>query len=254
MSRTLWALGKTSLGDTGSNATEWNVTVNNNPAVLASDTDDLEYHEALVKELQDGLPGKRHTNTRIFAGMLVAAGASLIAAFVLSIDAVTLAANPTAVLGCDVNAILSCGTVGTSWQASAFGFPNAFLGLIFETMAITLALVGLSGVKLPRWLAVTEQAIYVFALGFASWLFYQSMFVIGALCPWCLVITYFTMFVFLTLLHYNIKEDNIWRHGKARQRARAFIRNDGDLYVGLGWVVLVTALIAIKYGPAILGL
>ena len=26
----------------------------------------------------------------------------------------------------------------------------------------------------------------------------------------------------------------------------------GDLYVGIGWVVLVTALIIIKYGPAII--
>lgn len=226
----------------------------NLPPGLAQETDDLEDHEQILKELQDSLPGKRHTNTRIFMVMLVAATASLIAAFTLSVDAITLAANPTGALGCDVNAILSCGTVGTSWQASAFGFPNAFLGLIFESMAITMALMGLSGVKLPRWLAVAEQLIYLFALGFAIWLFYQSMFVIGALCPWCLVITYFTMFVFLSLLHYNIREDNIWRSPKGRARARAFVRADGDLYVGIAWVFLVTALILIKYGPAVIGL
>lgn len=224
------------------------------PRVFEQDTVDEEDHEQILKDLQDGLPGQRHSNRRIFTVMLVAAVASLIAAFTLSVDAITLAANPTGALACDVNAILSCGTVGTSWQASAFGFPNAFLGLIFESMAITMALMGLSGVKLPCWLAVFEQVIYLFATVFAGWLFYQSMFVIGALCPWCLIITYFTMFVFLSLLHYNIKEDNIWRSTKARARARAFIRADGDLYLGVAWVFLVTALILINYGPAVIGL
>lgn len=230
----------------------WNAYVNK--AERSTEQDEFEQHVALINELADGLPGKRHTNVRIFGTMLVAAVISLVAAFVLSIDAVALAANPTADLACDVNAILSCGTVGLSWQATAFGFHNAFLGLIFESMVITMALIGISGVKLPRWLAVTEQVIYVFALAFAVWLFYQSMFNIGALCPWCLAITYFTMIVFLTLLHYNIREDNIWRTGKGRARARAFIRNDGDLYVGIAWFVLVTAAIVLKYGPAIIGL
>lgn len=248
------ALNKPTLEESSTRVgtSRWNSDVNK--AERSTEQDELARHEALIKELEDGLPGKRHSNTRIFGTMLVAATISLIAAFVLSIDAVALAANPTADLACDVNAILSCGTVGTSWQATAFGFHNAFLGLIFESMVITMALIGISGVKIPRWLAVAEQIIYIFALVFAIWLFYQSMFSIGALCPWCLAITYFTMIVFLSLLHYNIREDNIWRTGKGRARARAFIRNDGDLYVGIGWFVLVTAAILMKYGPAVLGL
>ncbi len=224
--------------------------------VVRSQTDeqfqDLGELEEEVAELEYGLVAKRHSDKRIFVVMLIAAVASLVAAFVLSVDAIKLAADPSISLSCDFNAVLSCGTVGTSWQASAFGFPNAFLGLMFEPMVITMALMGLSGVRLPRWLAVTEQVIYLFAFGFAVWLFYQSMFVIGALCPWCLVITYATAFVFLSLLHYNIKYNNFCGPGKTQDALRKFIRNDGDLYVGIGWVVLVTALIIIKYGPAII--
>ena len=128
------------------------------PRVFEQDTDDYEDdyedHEQILKDLQDGLPGKRHSNTRIFSVMLVAALASLVAAFTLSVDAITLAANPTQALGCDVNAILSCGTVGTSWQAAAFGFPNAFMGMIFSSAVIATALMGLSGIKIPRWFAL----------------------------------------------------------------------------------------------------
>lgn len=195
------------------------------------------------------LYGRRHSSRRIFTKMLIAATLSLIAAFVLAVDAMKLAADPTLALSCDFNAVLSCGTVALSWQAEVFGFPNVFLGLIFEPMAITMALVGLSGVKIPRWLALAEQVIYGFALIFALWLFSQSMFVIGALCPWCMLITYSTAFIFLSMLHYNIRERNIWRSGRGAQRAYSFIAKDIDLYVGIGYVAVITLMVIVKYGP-----
>lgn len=210
-----------------------------------------ELTEQELQEMELALTAPRHSNKRIFGAMLVAALISLLAAFVLAVDAIALAANPNQALSCDINAVLSCGTVALSWQAEAFGFPNVFLGLMFEPMVITMALIGLSGVKLPRWLALVEQVIYGFATLFAIWLFYQSMFVIGAMCPWCLCITYVTPLVFLTLLHYNIREDNIWRSGKGRARARKFVRNHYDLYVFIGWIVVITAALVIKYGPAL---
>lgn len=202
-----------------------------------------------LRELELKLDAPRHSNRRIFGTMLVAALISLLAAFVLAVDAIKLAENPSTALSCNINAILNCGTVALSWQASAFGFPNVFLGLMFEPMVITMAFIGISGMKLPRWLALTEQVIYGFATLFAIWLFAQSMFVIGAMCPWCLSITYMTPLIFLTLLHYNIREDNIWRSGVARERARKFVRNHYDLYAFVGWVVLITAMLVVKYGP-----
>jgi len=208
--------------------------------------------EEELYELEFGLTAKRHSNKRIFTPMLIAALISLLAAFVLAIDAIKLAEDPGVALSCNFNAVFSCGTVALSWQATVFGFPNVFLGLMFEPMVITMALLGLSGVRLPRWFAITEQFIYLFATCFAIWLFTQSMFVIGAMCPWCLTITYVTPLIFMSLLHYNIREDNIWRSGRARERARTFVRKHYDLYVFIGWVVLVTAALLIKYGPELI--
>ncbi|ASE07851.2 vitamin K epoxide reductase [Jonesia denitrificans] len=195
------------------------------------------------------LYGRRHSNQRIFTKMLIAALLSLVAAFVLAVEALHLAEDPTASLACDVNAVLSCGTVAQSWQAEAFGFPNVFLGLMFESAAIMMALIGLSGVRIPRWLAIAEQVIYTFALLFALWLFSQSMWVIGALCPWCMLITYSTGFIFLSMLHYNIRERNLWRSGRGAKIAHAFVQRDIDLYVGIGYVALITVLVVAKYGP-----
>ena len=208
---------------------------------------DLMTDEELEQAAQ-AMPGFRHSTQWIFATMLFSATLSLIAAFVLSYDAVKLAADPTTALSCDVNAVISCGTVGLSWQASLFGFPNAFLGLITEPVVITIAVAGLAGVRFPRWFMVTAQAIYLLGLIFAVWLFSQSMWVIGALCPWCLLVTISTSLVFLTLLHYNVRENNLYLPPAAQARVRGWFRKDYDLYAGIAWVALLLVLIVTEHG------
>ena len=92
--------------------------------------------------------------------MLLWSAASLVASFVLAVEAVTLAGDPDAVFNCDINAVISCGTVASSWQASVFGFPNAFLGLVTEPVVITVAVAGLAGIRFPRWFMLTAQTVY----------------------------------------------------------------------------------------------
>mgnify|MGYP003347351134 CR=1 FL=1 len=54
-----------------------------------------------------------------------------------------------------------------SWQAQVLGFPNAFLGLIFEPIVITIAVAALGRVRFPRWFMVGAQVMYLIAIGFA---------------------------------------------------------------------------------------
>jgi uncharacterized membrane protein len=199
------------------------------------------------------MPGLRHSRRWIFGTMLFSAVCSLIAAFVLSIDALELAADPGADLACNINAVLNCGAVGISPQASLFGFPNAFLGMITEPVVITIAVAALAGIRFPRWFMFTAQVVYAFGLAFALWLFSQSMWVIGALCPWCLLITISTSLVFLTLLHFNVRENNLYLPAGAQARLTAWVRKDYDLYAGILWVALILGLIVTKYGERLLG-
>lgn len=222
--------------------------------LLSGDIDDLTDEELSDERLAaaaEAMVGFRHSNRWIFGTMLFSATLSLIAAFVLSYDAIELAANPTAQLSCDINAVLSCGKVALSWQASLFGFPNAFLGMITEPVVITIAVAGLAGVKFPRWFMFAAQVVYAFGLAFALWLFSQSMWVIGALCPWCMLITVSTTLVFLTLLHYNIREGNLYLPPAAQRRARAWVREDYDLYAGIAFVVLLAVLVFVKHGAVL---
>lgn len=194
---------------------------------------------------------KLRDNRWIFASMLVGALLSLLASFVLSVEAVELAKNPDADLSCSVNVVLNCATVAKHASAEMWGFPNSFLGLIAEPIVITVAIAGLAGIKFPRRFMFAAQIGYTLGFIFAYYLFYTSMFVIQALCPWCLLVTITTTFVFFAITRYNIREGNLYLPKKAQKAARAFVEKDYDkLVLGIIIAVLIAA-IFLKYGGSL---
>lgn len=194
----------------------------------------------------------RHANAWIFSTMLISSCLSLIASFVLSVEAITLAANPDADLSCDISAVISCGTVGTSWQSHLFGFPNAFLGLVAEPVVITVAVASLGGVRFPRGFMFAAQIVYTLGLIFAYWLFYESMFHIGALCPWCLLVTVSTTLVFATLTHINIRDANLFLPARTQTALATAVRINLDLMAVVIWMLALTLMILVKYGEPLL--
>ncbi len=154
--------------------------------------------------------------TGAFLEMLVSSIIGLWASLVLSYDAVKLAEDPLTELSCNISSTISCATVGLSWQANLLGFPNAFLGLIAEPVVITIAIAALGGVRFPRWFMLSAQVVYSIGLLFAYWLFLQAYFVIGALCPWCMLITITTTIVFTSMTRINILEGNFGPGTKRR--------------------------------------
>ncbi len=191
-----------------------------------------------------------HTPVRhkwTYVEMLVSSLLSLTASLVLSIDAWKLAANPNTSLSCNISATLNCGKVALAWQSTLLGWSNAFLGLMAEPVVITLAIAALGGSRFRRGFLLTAQGIYVIGLGFAYWLFYQSYFHIGALCPWCLLVTFTTTTVFMTMTRINILDNNFRlpprRHAKL---SRALALNADTATVLIIWAVLA-ALILFHY-------
>ena len=195
----------------------------------------------------------RQSRRWIFGTMLLSALISLTASFVLSVDAIALARDPAATLACNINSVISCGAVGLSWQASLLGFPNAFLGLIAEPVVITIAVASLGGARFPRWFMMSAQVVYTIGVLFAYWLFQQSMMVIHALCPWCLLVTLSTTLVFSTLTHFNIREGNLWMPKRIERSVREFVDADNDLFIVAAVLIVLVALILLKYGAAVFG-
>jgi len=178
--------------------------------------------------------------------MLIGSLIGLVASFVLAVDALILAADPNAIFSCDINTKISCGTVGTSWQANLLGFPNAYLGLISEPVVITVAIAALGGVVFPRWFMVIAQAFYSIGFAFAYWLFFQSYFVIGALCPWCLTITVTTTLVFFSITRVNILDGNL-RFGRATPKVQSLVKGWIDVYVMIIILAVFAAMILVRY-------
>ena len=212
----------------------------------ASDDTDVE----LVDERPQGF---FHSRKWLFGEMLFGAIASLYAAFVLSIEAVNLAKDPNLSLSCDFGAVFSCSKVALTWQASLFGFPNAFLGIAAESVVITVAVLGLAGMRFPRWFMIAAQTIYLFGFVFAYWLFYESVFHIGALCIYCLTVQLATTIVFFSMLHLNILDNNLAWPPRLQKFAMSVVRSGGLGFLLAAWLIATIAIIAFKYGASIIG-
>ena len=128
--------------------------------------------------------------------LLVTGLVGFAAAFVLTVEKFWLLTNPFYVPSCTVNATVSCGPVMTSPQAELFGFPNPLLGIAgFAVVAATGAAL-LAGGRLASWYWSGLQVGVSLAVVFVAWLVSQSLFVIGALCPYCMVVWAVTLTVF----------------------------------------------------------
>ena len=189
---------------------------------------------------------------KTYWAMLVSSSLSLIASLVLSYDAIKLAEAPNSKFACDINAVVSCGKVAKSWQSSLLGFPNSFLGLMLEPVIITVAIAGLGLVAFPRLFMRVAHIGYGLGLVFALWLLSQSLFVIHALCPWCLLVTISTVTVFSTITRIALME-NIWNLSEARHQKIVDLleRGWGRVLYTLTYAVLILA-IYFKYGQELL--
>lgn len=197
-------------------------------------------------------PPSQAWRTRTAVEMAVSGLLGLLASFVLSIEALALAADKNATFGCDFNSVISCSTVAKSWQAQLFGFPNAYLGIAAEAVVITVAVAVAGGVRFPRWYMLCAQTIYTLGFLFAWWLFFEAFFVIKALCPWCLLITVTTTLVWAGLTRLNVREGVITFPGRWGPAARRFVAHGNDWFVTAALIVLLAVAVLAKYGSTLL--
>jgi uncharacterized membrane protein len=161
---------------------------------------------------------KKITLARALPWLLIIGGAiGLICAFIISYEKIELLQDPHFQPDCNLNPIISCGSVMKSAQSHIFGFPNPFIGLMAFPVVIATGAAMLAGAKLKRWWWIGLQLGTVFGLGFVHWLFFQSTYRINALCPYCIVVWIVTITTFWYVLLYNIEAKHISLRGKLAQ-------------------------------------
>lgn len=190
----------------------------------------------------------QRSNRWIFGTMLAFGIVGLAASFVLAVEEFHLLQNPNAILTCSLNAVLNCADVMKTWQATVFGFPNMFIGLMAFPVVITVALLGLSGATLPRWFYLGANIGYLLGAIFAYWLFFNSVYAIEILCPWCLVVTFSTTMLLATITHYNIRENNFNLGKKVHKKIETFQKKDFGKLLTASWIVILAILVFLKFG------
>lgn len=185
---------------------------------------------------------KKWTLERVLPWLLVAAGIiGTICACIIMFDKLQILKNPDYVVSCDINPVISCGSVMRSDQAEAFGFPNPFLGLIGFPIVATVGAAMLAGARFKRWFWIAVQLGLVFAVGFVHWLFFQAVYRINALCPWCMVVWTVSIAAFWYVLLYNL-QTGVIKTPLRWKRFVAFIRMH-HLDILILWYLIIIVLI-----------
>jgi uncharacterized membrane protein len=180
---------------------------------------------------------------RGLATLLVVAGAvGFVASFVLAVERIALLEDPDYVPTCSFNPVLSCGSVMQTWQAEAFGFPNPLLGIAAFAVVTTIGVVLLTGATLPRWFWLGLEAGAVLGVVFVHWLIAQSLYSIGALCPYCMVVWVVTIPIFWYVTVHNLQAGHLPASAGLRRFA---VRNRG--LVLAAWYLVVSGLVLVQF-------
>jgi uncharacterized membrane protein len=150
---------------------------------------------ATAADAPSGVPVQRASAIWV----LIAGVVGLAAALTLTVEKIEILINPEYVPSCSINPVLSCGSVMVTPQASAFGFPNPLIGIVAFTVVLVTAVLALAKVRLPRWYWAGLAGGTLLGVVFIHWLIFQSLYRIGALCPYCMAVWAVTIPLFVVV-------------------------------------------------------
>lgn len=139
-----------------------------------------------MNESRSAAPRSR---TAVFAWFSIVLGVvGWIGSWELATEYVKKIKDPEYVPNCDISPVVTCGPNMDSWQGSLFGFSNTFIGLAAFMAPILVGFALLAGARFAAWFWWVYLAGITGGFAFILWLSYQSVFVIGTMCPWCMVV------------------------------------------------------------------
>ncbi|GHC95071.1 hypothetical protein GCM10007079_46320 [Nocardiopsis terrae] len=187
--------------------------------------------------------------SRALPWVLVVGGlVGLVSATALLVEKIRSLADPDHVPACSFNPVLSCGTVMSTPQAEAFGIPNPVLGVACFAVVTTVGTALLAGTGtgpapgFRRWFWLGLQAGCVFGVVFVHWLIFQSLYRIGALCPYCVVVWAVTIPLFWYVTLHNLRSGHLPAPELLRRPAGVLARN--HTVVLTVWGLLIAAAVA----------
>ncbi len=149
--------------------------------------------------------------SRRFTGffMLFGAVSGFIASFLLTIDKIEILKDANFNPSCNINEVLNCKSVMLSKQAEVFGFPNSLIGIGAFAIFVAVAIAMLGRVNFPKSFIDIALSGTILGVIFSHWLAYQTTFVIGALCPYCMVAWFGNFLILSSLIQSKLESKSL---------------------------------------------
>lgn len=176
----------------------------------------------------------------IIAGIL-----GCIASFALTYDKIQIIKDPNYVPSCNINPIFSCGSVMKTEQANLLGVPNTLFGLVGFTALTTLGVLLVAGAQLRKWLWILAQIMATIGVVFMHYLFFQGVYRIGAICPWCFLVWMITIPTFWYMTLYNLREGYITLPKQIAGWNKVLQRNHGNVL--LVWYLIIFVILLHRF-------
>lgn len=217
-------------------------------STAASSTNEPIHAEQKAQHGHAGTPGSY--SDRQLGFWLVGAGLiALISSAILVYERLQIYIDAGHSTVCDINALLSCGTVMRTPQAEAFGFPNPFIGLVGFSIVVTIGAAMMAGAQFKKWFWVCMNIGLAAATAFIMWLWYQTTFQINALCLFCMIVWVMTITLFVKTTVRNVSAGVI----PAAQSMRESARGWSWFAISL-WLILIFGIIVIRFFEVIVNM
>jgi uncharacterized membrane protein len=175
----------------------------------------------------------------------IGGGVGLTASFTLFIEKLAMIADPAYVPSCSINPVLSCGSIMKTDQSAAFGFPNPVLGIAGFTIVVTIGFAMFGGATFRRWFWKGMLLGTAAGVVFVHWLIFQSLYRIGALCPYCMVVWIITIptFWYTAVRAVRVHTD----HSAAPSSRVASFALDNHGAILTAWYLVIAALVLQRF-------
>lgn len=177
--------------------------------------------------------------------LTIGGGVGFLCSLILVIEKIALLKDPSAKAPCDLSPIISCGSVMNSPQTEIFGIPNPLLGVALYAALAMFGILLMGTTQLKRWLWLGLQAGLTLGILFVHWLIFQSLYVLGTLCPFCMTVWVVTITMFWYTTLYNLRTGRLPRSGRLRQASSFAQRHHVDIL--LSWLLIIVALILHRF-------
>jgi len=181
----------------------------------------------------------------LFTTLTVASAIGFLASFLQTIEKLTLLKNPESILVCNINAVFSCTNILNSWQSSVFGFPNSLMCIIFFVIMMTAGIVGWTGGTINSKLRLVFLAMALFFVSFGFWYLWQSIFIIGSMCVYCIFCYGGVLVASDALLRLSYKDIKL--NNNLQKTLSRMIANKADIVLFTSIALIIVLEIIIKF-------